>query len=443
MIRVATASVNQTPLDWSGNRNRIIAASQVAMQCNPDAILFPELCISGYGCEDAFHMPEVWSNSAESLRLLAEKLNGISGSVPVIVGLPYIHLGLLYNVSAVLSNGEIVALVPKQHLAGDGIHYEPRWFHPYRGAPEPAAEGILFGPSIIDTGSFRFIIEICEDSWVDNRPATQHAGSSFDCILSPTASHFAIGKERIRRQIALETSRAFHCTYISVNLLGNEAGRAIYDGQSIAAQTGNLLYESPAFSFDEFAVHCISFDPEPNRSRRVQTHSFRESITIPSHSSLESATVRISEARKDFGFRIPGEEAIAPSKEKEIPLPTDYCGPLSNPVHNLSSPERSDSQPLEKRHGDPNLEFLYAASLGLFDYLRKSHSRGFALSLSGGADSGVCALLVARMIRFGLAELGQERFLESIHRKDLGGLKGEEIIGNLLFTVYQGTDQSS
>lgn len=459
-IRVATASVNQTPLDWSGNARRILQAAEKAMEGSPDAILFPELCISGYGCEDAFHMPEIWKRSEQSLERLSQKLDGICGRVPVVLGLPMMHLGLLYNVSAIVQGGSPVAYVPKQHLAGDGIHYEPRWFHSYRGGPDQTgSQGIPFGPTVFDNGEFRFIIEICEDSWVDNRPASQHAGSSFDCILSPTASHFAIGKQRLRRQIALETSRAFHCTYISVNLLGNEAGRAIYDGQTLACQTGSLLLESPAFSFQPFNVHQIDFDPQPNRSRRVQTHSFRESISVPPGSMVESATVRLEPAdRKSFGFRIPGEEtqpgSHSPSRNTHNPGPMDST---SNPAKGGAFPQ--------KRHGEAHLEFLYATTLGLFDYLRKSRARGYALSLSGGADSAACAVLVERMIRFGIAELGLSAFLAAIGREDLlnnaqvrgeigsdsGHRDAEEAHGqpeeplteHLLHTVYQATDQSS
>ena len=493
LIRLSTASVNQTPLDWAGNRNRILQAAEQAMKSNPEVILFPELCISGYGCEDAFHMPEVWARSRDSLDLLCEKLNGIAGSVPVIVGLPWMHQGLLYNVAAIVHAGSVAAVVPKQHLAGDGIHYEPRWFHPHKSGPDQTgAKGLPFGPCIFDTGRFRFLVEICEDSWVDNRPASQHAGSSFDVILSPTASHFAIGKQRIRRQIALESSRAFHCTYVSVNLLGNEAGRAIYDGQTLVCQTGELVLESPSFSFQPFTVNTVEIDPDPNRSKRVQTHSFRESISIPPGSALESATVRLeTHFKKGFGFRLPGEDGASASQSTGNSRTSSKSIGFSNEPVNSESRQAVSSamahRSILKRHGSPYLEFLYATSLALFDYLRKSRSRGYAISLSGGADSGACAVLVERMIRFGIAELGLTGFLQAIHREDLledPAVRGEShssdasltsernptneessdnpsrpgrekdserlsipqteaLIQHLLFTVYQGTDQSS
>ena len=60
-------------------------------------------------------------------------------------------------------------------------------------------------------------------------------------------------------------------------------------------------------------------------------------------------------------------------------------------------------------------EFARAVSLGLFDYMRKTWSPAFALSLSGGADSAAVACLVRLMARFGVQELGSAGFAKAIH----------------------------
>ncbi len=54
-----------------------------------------------------------------------------------------------------------------------------------------------------------------------------------DLILNPSASHFAFGKLEVRKRFVLEGSRAFGVSYVYANLLGNEAGRAIYDGGAL------------------------------------------------------------------------------------------------------------------------------------------------------------------------------------------------------------------
>ena len=59
LIRVGGIAINQTPLDWNGNRDRILAALATAKQRAISIVCLPELCISGYGCEDAFQSPGV------------------------------------------------------------------------------------------------------------------------------------------------------------------------------------------------------------------------------------------------------------------------------------------------------------------------------------------------------------------------------------------------
>jgi NAD+ synthase (glutamine-hydrolysing) len=91
-----------------------------------------------------------------------------------------------------------------------------------------------------------------------------------------------------------------------------------------------------------------------------------------------------------------------------------------------------------------NEELARAASLGLFDYLRKSKAKGFVLSLSGGADSSLCAVLVAEMVKRVPAEIGWPEFCQAT------GLQEETINGDwkravnqLLTCAYQGTKNSS
>ncbi|SMD37312.1 NAD+ synthase (glutamine-hydrolysing) [Reichenbachiella faecimaris] len=98
---------------------------------------------------------------------------------------------------------------------------------------------------------------------------------------------------------------------------------------------------------------------------------------------------------------------------------------------------------------DNNRDFAKAASLGLFDYLRKSKAKGYTLSLSGGADSSSIAVLVAELVRNGVQELGVEKFLEALQLSASlsDGLEEieviKEIVNKILITAYQGTRNSS
>jgi NAD+ synthase (glutamine-hydrolysing) len=91
-----------------------------------------------------------------------------------------------------------------------------------------------------------------------------------------------------------------------------------------------------------------------------------------------------------------------------------------------------------------NEEFLRAETLGLYDYMRKSRSRGFVLSLSGGADSSCIATLIYMMTRLGVHELGYERYLAKLSFiPGIGELRDfKAITGKLLACVYQSTRNS-
>eukprot|EP01031_Cornospumella_fuschlensis_P048206 gene48206-59041_t len=126
-IKVAAAALNQTPLDWDGNTRNILQAIADARAAGASVLCLPELCITGYGCEDAFHAPFVHRTAWATLHELAPHTHGLV----VAVGLPVMFRNTVYNTVALLVDGRIAGFVAKRFLAGDGIHYEPRWFKPW------------------------------------------------------------------------------------------------------------------------------------------------------------------------------------------------------------------------------------------------------------------------------------------------------------------------
>jgi NAD+ synthase (glutamine-hydrolysing) len=108
-------------------------------------------------------------------------------------------------------------------------------------------------------------------------------------------------------------------------------------------------------------------------------------------------------------------------------------------------PEQTEpaNEPWEQTPHLREEELTRALSLGLFDYLRKSASRGFVVSLSGGSDSTAVSCLVAMMVELGWRELGRERFLERLRIPGLASATAREAVGELLTCVYQGTANSS
>ena len=124
MLKAAGVALNQTPFDWKGNHRRILMALEEARQQGASIVCLPELCITGYGCEDAFFNPHLQESALRELFEIAPKTRGLV----VGIGLPVRHKGVLFNCTALLVDGKVRGFVPKKALAGDGVHYEPRWF---------------------------------------------------------------------------------------------------------------------------------------------------------------------------------------------------------------------------------------------------------------------------------------------------------------------------
>ncbi|MCB2156111.1 NAD(+) synthase [bacterium] len=400
-IRIGAAAVNQTPLDWSGNRVRLIRIVEEARLAGVQFLCLPELALSGYGCEDAFHG---LAHSARAMESLLEFAPATKGMV-VAVGVPVrMHHGL-YNCVCLIAGGKILGISAKQNLAGDGIHYEPRWFRPWPAGEctkvEIGGKEVPFGDLVFDVGGIRIGAEICEDAWVPTRPGLRMSRAGCDVIINPSASHFAFGKTKQRERIVTEASRALGTAYVYSNLLGNEAGRVIYDGELLIASNGEIVARGNRFSFSDHQSTSAIIDVDMIRMRRTRQTSFYTS----------DAGIHIVEA--DWNWKITHDPPTPPATQP----------------HGWAGGEHVKEE-----------EFCRAVALGLFDYLRKSGSRGFVVSLSGGADSTAVATLVALAYQFARMELSAEEVQARLPRLKLDR---RSFCGGLLETAYQASPNSS
>lgn len=368
IVKIGGATVNQIPMDWVNNTANIISVIGEAIQQNVKILCLPELCITGYGCEDMFLSDWLSAKAWEELLRIQAHCQNITVSV----GLPVRINGITYNGACVISDQKILGITFKQNLARDGVHYEPRWFDPWVPNKiitlERNGETIQAGDLIYDVHGIRFGFEICEDAWRKmQRPGYRLLERNVHLILNPSASHFAMGKSLLREEeIARVGSELFNCVYLYANLLGNEAGRMIYDGDVVIAQKGKLVAVNTRLIFKKTDLLCHEID---------------------------------------------------------------FCSAVN-------------TKPLPVKDGkEKNEELVRATSLALFDYLRKSKSKGFVLSLSGGADSSMCAVLVAEMVRRASAELGWEVFCQETGITTVTDVKSA--VNELLSCAYQGTDNSS
>ncbi|MEM7447418.1 MAG: NAD(+) synthase [Myxococcota bacterium] len=402
-IRAGAAVLNQTPMDWRGNVSRACKAIGMARKAGVSLLCLPELCLSGYGCEDMFLSGSVERYAWQALEEVAPH----SANMVVAVGLPVSYRSRVFNCAALLVDGQVVGLVAKQFLARAGIHYEPRWFAAWpKGEAHHTQKGVPIGDLVFDVGSVRIGFEICEDAWAAQRPGQSLSQHGLDVLLSPSASHFSLGKNDIRKRIVLEGSRAFGSGYIYSNLLGNEAGRAIYDGGAMLACAGAMVATGPRFSFEDVC--------------------------------LTDAVLELGEARMLRAQRACSSPEEAPALS--MCVRTTFEWPSMPPeIRNVEVPAWEKGTCVKEE------EFTRATCLGLFDYLRKSRSGGFVVSLSGGADSAACAVLVRLCIEMAAAELGMDGIAHKLAHipnvRQAGSVA--ELVNALLITLYQSTEHSS
>ncbi|MBK1789564.1 NAD(+) synthase [Persicirhabdus sediminis] len=383
LIRVATSTVNQTPLDWLGNHERLIQCIDEAKDSGVSLLCLPELAITGYGCEDQFLATDTTERALDSLEALIPHC----AEMIVAVGLPLRYQNTVYNVVAVIADAELLGFYAKQNLAGDGLHYEQRWFRPWPTGEavqtEIRGDQVALGDILFEIGGVKIGLEVCEDAWVANRPGRRYAERGVDIILNPSASHFAFGKQEIREQFVQEGSRAFGVTYIYANLTGNEAGRAIYDGGSMVATRGHIVAQGKRLSFLDHIVTDAVVDIDLNRL--VQAKTISRDIDLASHPTVQ----------------------------------LDFDWPAEGPPSGKMIPSQWSKEQ----------EFTHALTLGLYDYMRKSHSRGFVVSLSGGADSAAITTLIYLMHVLSKRELGDK-------------VAGPSNMKDLLICVYQASKNS-
>ena len=420
-FRLAGASLNLTPMDWSGNQRIIRAALRFASEKEIDIFCLPELCVSGYGCEDMFLSPGVRQTAEE---VAADLLPCTQGMITTL-GVPLEFDGDVYNAVLVAVDGKIAGIVPKQFLAGDGIHYEPRWFKPWKAgrveSAHYAGSECPLGDLVFRASDVTWGVEICRDAWVANRPGRRLVARGAQLILNPSASHFAFGKQQIRERLVMEAVTQWGVHYAFVNLLGNEAGRAIYDGDVMLADPRGVRVRSPRFSFADFAFASMPCDIS-QQSKSVDN--------IPAE-DLRGETI-------DTGFRLRG--AIA--EDESTVITGNVC---EGDSVQLSSemppgfPECENKQGLERKRE----EFSRAVPLALYDYMRKSRSQSAVLSLSGGADSSATAVLLWLATELGSRELGEGEVIARLSPSHSDpSLDRDAWFRQVLLCVYQSTRNS-
>ena len=335
-IRVALAQMNATVGDLRGNTERILDLIGQAAAKGADLVAFPELAITGYPPEDLLFKRQFLEDAAAHL----DQVVAASHELTVVVGVPHVGGGDLYNAAAVAHGGRIVDIYHKMYLPNYGVFDEDRYFRAGRRCPVFVVNGVSVG------------VNICEDIWYSVGPTSVQGAAGAEVIVNISASPYHKGRGDARQNM-IATRAADHELYVAyLNMVGGQ-DELVFDGQSLVFDhRGELLARGPQF---EEALLVVDLDTDVVFNARLHTPLARKEQASALQGIGEPVVHRISEHRE----REPGP-----------PVTSAICEPL-----------------------EPLAEVYAALVTGTRDYVRKSGFGKVVLGLSGGIDSALTAAL--------------------------------------------------
>ena len=244
-------------------------------------IVLPELCVTGYTCGDLFFQQNLIMETRQALEIISSALKNDNRFI--VVGVPLLYNGRLYNCAAAISNGEIVGIVPKINIPNYQEFYEKRWFSSGRDIINqtifinkneiPFSTQLLFEFRGVKIG-----LEVCEDLWVPSPPSTGLATAGADIILNLSATDDTIGKYEYIKSLIISQSSRCRCAYVYSSAgKGESSSDLIFSGINIIACDGKLLSQSERF--DKNASIATAFvDVEKLRNDRRKYSTFFESL---------------------------------------------------------------------------------------------------------------------------------------------------------------------
>ena len=293
-IKVAAAVPAVKVADTEYNVQQIESLIAQAEGQGVEIVVFPELCLTGYSCQDLFKEQLLIDKAEESLLVLLDFTRKLD--IICVVGLPVQVGALLYNCAAVIQSGQLLGVVPKTYLPNYGEFYEKRWF---ASAHDLTATDIYLAASPIritpdpqlftTTDGVNFGIEICEDVWAPTPPSNRLSLAGADIILNLSASDELIGKHDYLKSLLCQQSARTMSGYVYSSCgFGESTQDVVYGGNAMIFENGKLLNEGARFSFQpQIIVEQIDVE-------RLRTERRMNSTFITAQASMSQSVVNIS-----------------------------------------------------------------------------------------------------------------------------------------------------
>ena len=378
-LRIAAAIPSVNVADCSYNIKSIINQIDQACQHNAEVVLFPELSVTGYSCADLFAQSVLLDSAVAGLEAIRQHSAGL-GDVLIVVGAPLKNGDKLFNTAVAICQGCYVGVVPKTFLPNYNEFYECRWF---ASASECNAGSITiadttdipFGTDIIiNKGSARIAIELCEDLWTPIPPSSYNAVAGANVILNLSASDEVIGKHAYLFDLIKQQSAKLRCAYVYSSAgFGESSTDVVYAGNGIICENGRCLAKTARFVTNpQLAIADI--DVERLTTERQKANTFRSETPIP-----DSMTVDVPSVIRHF--------SDAPLRNDIYPTPFI---PESDKILNARCEEIINIQ-----------------AMGLMRRLSFTHTKHLVVGISGGLDSTLAILVAVEAFdRLGLDRKG-------------------------------------
>ncbi|MBR3068103.1 MAG: NAD(+) synthase [Prevotella sp.] len=376
LIKVAAAIPGVRVADVEYNVQQIESQIAQAEGKGAEIIVFPELSLTGYSCQDLFRQQLLLDKAEEGLLVLLDFTRKLD--IIAIVGLPVRIGSLLYNCAAVLQHGCLLGLVAKTYLPNYNEFYEKRWF---ASSTDLIAQDVYLAGSPVHVSSrpqvFRtcdgvsFGIEICEDVWAPLPPSNNLALAGADIIFNLSATDELIGKHHYLESLLAQQSARMMCGYVYSSCgYGESTQDVVYGGNALVFENGRLLAQASRFAIDP-QMRIQQIDVDRLRSERQNNTTFRTAQDGADAEFVDCKPV----APRDF-------ELI-----REVnPLPFIPTG---------------------EKMAESCEEILNIQTMGLVKRLQHTHCDKAVIGISGGLDSTLALLVVVRAFdRLGLSRRG-------------------------------------
>ena len=392
-VRVAAAVPHMRVADCQYNASEIKKQITESVQEGVQVVCFPELSITGYTCADLFFTQQLQKDALSAL----EDVCTFTRDLPIIVliGAPLKVDNNLYNCAFVMTDGEVIGVVPKINLPNTGEFYEKRWFSSGRDVLENNVNSIrpriptieLWGNDVpfgIDllftTKDYSFGIELCEDLWSPLPASTQLAIQGAEIIFNLSSSNCVTGKHAFRQRMITQQSARVHCGYVYTSSgIGESTTDIVFSGSTYIAENGEMLEIGERFQMEssmiisEIDVERLRIDRQRNTNFTHDKHGqFRHVQVAPLELGLEDSATRLQDAALlDNGRPIGYGE-----------------GPLHR--HFTQTP----FLPKKKDSDEYCEDVLNLQVHGLLRRWQHTHAESLVIGISGGLDSTL-ALIVS------------------------------------------------